>query len=193
MRMANRRSSRPRHGTKKPPVDSCWPFSSCTTDCASYAGFVNTAEALKAAMTGHPAVIRREPEVLSTLMVTAPFNTCKSRSPTNCRRQPWRMGTLRAVRFCFASTSVCRSALVASMVGAIPSSAARAFSTACRSSTMPVDSGSGFRSEGTSGHADGGSASAEVMAARRCPPCRSTSEEWIPRRPRRSTSVARRS
>ena len=58
MRMANRRSSRPRHGTKKPPVDSCWPFSSCTTDCASYAGFVNTAEALKAAMTGHPAVIR---------------------------------------------------------------------------------------------------------------------------------------
>ncbi len=30
---------------------------------------------------------------------------------------------------------------------------------------MPVDSGSGFRSEGTSGHADGGSASAEVMEA----------------------------
>ena len=30
---------------------------------------------------------------------------------------------------------------------------------------MPVDSGSGFRSEGTSGHADGGSASAEVMVA----------------------------
>ena len=60
---------------------------------------------------------------------------------------------------------------------ALRSSAARAFSTACRSSTMPVDSGSGFRSQGTSGQADGGSASAEVMAASSCPPCRSTSEE----------------
>ena len=133
-----------------------------------------------------PAVIRRAPDILSTLTVTAPSNTCNSKSPANCRRQPWRMGIFRAVRFCFASTSVCRSALVASMVGAIPSSAARAFSTACRSSTMPVDSGSGFRSEGTSGHADAGSASADVMAAKSCPPCRSTSEEWTPRRPRRS-------
>ena len=53
---------------------------------------------------------------------------------------------------------------MATMVGAIPSSADRAFSTACSSSTIPVDSGSGFRSLGTSGQADGGSASAEVMA-----------------------------
>ncbi len=119
-------------------------------------------------------------------MVTAPSKTCKRRSPASCRRQPRRMGTSRAVRFCLASTSVCRSALVATMVGAIPSSAARAFSTACRSSTIPVDSGSGFRSLGTSGQADGGSASAEVMAASNSAPCRSTSEEWTPRRPRRS-------
>ena len=138
------------------------------------------------AFEGRSWFIRRAPEVLSTLTVTAPSNTCRSRSPASCRRQPWRMGTLRVVRFCLASTSVCRSALVASMVGAIPSAAARAFNTACRSSTMPVDSGSGFRSEGTSGHADGGSASAEVIVANSCPPCRSTSEEWTPRRPRRS-------
>ena len=124
-----------------------------------------------------PVVIRRVPEVRSTVMVTVPSNTWSSRSPASCRRQPRRMGTSRAVRFCLASTSVCRSALVASMVGAIPSSAARAFSTACRSSTMPIDSGSGFRSRGTSGQADGGSASAEVMVANSCSPCRSTSEE----------------
>ena len=35
-----------------------------------------------------PAVIRRAPDILSMLTVTAPSNTCNSKSPANCRRQP---------------------------------------------------------------------------------------------------------